>query len=138
MANDERSKRGYGRKAVAEKVAKAIRDVRKTMGLTQRQFADRVGLGGPGDEWKKISTYESGTVVPPLPNLEKIAQATGYPLSYFLGPSDCADLSDDERELLAAYRATDDDRLREITLDVALGNLRRSQALRGAENEEIQ
>jgi transcriptional regulator with XRE-family HTH domain len=52
-----------------------IRDLRKTKGLTQEQFAELIGV-----EQKHVSRLELGKSFPPFDRLEKIAQVLGVPL----------------------------------------------------------
>ena len=50
--------------------AEKLKEVRKTLGITQQQFADACGLAR-----KQISYYETGEDEPSLLNLRKIIKA---------------------------------------------------------------
>lgn len=56
-----------------------IRQARKQATLSQQQLSQAIGVSD-----KAVSAYEVGRSSPPLKILEKISQATGKPISYFL------------------------------------------------------
>lgn len=63
-------------------LGKRLRKLRKSLGLTQKQFANRV----PGKiDYSYISKIERGYQYPSLRLLEKIAGVYHVPLSYFFG-----------------------------------------------------
>lgn len=60
------------------KVGKKIKEARKNHSITQEELAQAIGVSD-----KSISAYESNRISPPLKILEKIAEETHSPLSYF-------------------------------------------------------
>ena len=62
-------------------LARAVRHLRGTLGLSQAELAERVGTKQPG-----IARLESGRVVPKLELLQKIATAAGRKLEVRFGP----------------------------------------------------
>jgi transcriptional regulator with XRE-family HTH domain len=58
-----------------------IRDLRKRLGLTQAEFAERLELKLPGGQ-TQVSGWEAGRGIA-LDTLEKIAEKCGVPLSVF-------------------------------------------------------
>lgn len=63
------------RKDIAFQVAHLIESLRLSFGLSQSQFAEKIGLQQPA-----IARMERGTVVPTLPVLQRIANALGCEL----------------------------------------------------------
>lgn len=63
---------------IEEKIAKKIRALRKTRGMTQQQLADALGI-----DRASVSNYEIGRRQPRLSELEKIASVLGASLDYF-------------------------------------------------------
>jgi transcriptional regulator with XRE-family HTH domain len=59
----------------------SIRDLRKRLGLTQAEFAERLGLKLPGGQ-TQVSGWEAGRGIAP-DTLENIAEKCGVPLSVF-------------------------------------------------------
>lgn len=59
-------------------IADKIKTLRKAKGLTQEQFAERIGLTRGA-----IGGYETGRRNPRLPDLQKIADFFGVGLDYF-------------------------------------------------------
>lgn len=58
-------------------IAKARREAK----LTRKQLAEKIGI--KANKEHKIWQYETGISVPQPVTLERIAEATGKPLSYF-------------------------------------------------------
>lgn len=81
-----------------EKIAKKIKALRKTRGLTQQQLADALGV-----QRATISNYEIGRREPSISDLEKIGKVLGVSLEYF-GVA-CNDI----RDLIARARFIFDD-----------------------------
>lgn len=61
-----------------------IRETRVNMGLTQQQFADRLGLDSTSG-YKVVSKWETNVNNPSVESLKKIADVSGKPISYFTG-----------------------------------------------------
>ena len=61
------------------KIGKRIKEARKNKSITQDELANSIGISD-----KSISAYESDRIDPPLQILEKIAETTGQPMSYFI------------------------------------------------------
>ncbi len=57
-----------------------IADVRHTMGLTQKDLADRVGVTA-----QAVSKWERGSSCPDISILDEVAQSLGVSVSYLLG-----------------------------------------------------
>lgn len=66
-----------GRDELGERIAKAREDA----GLTQQELADRIGIKTA----QSISRYERGATEVRTRRLERIAEATGKPLEFFIG-----------------------------------------------------
>lgn len=62
----------------SDNIAKKIKTLRKTRGLTQSQLADALGV-----QRATVSNYEIGRRSPHLKELEKIASILGVSLDYF-------------------------------------------------------
>ncbi|BCS52632.1 helix-turn-helix domain-containing protein [Geobacter sp. SVR] len=62
-------------KATKVLLGERIRELRRSRGLTQEQFADLIGV-----EQKHVSRLELGKSFPPIERLEKIAEALQVPL----------------------------------------------------------
>lgn len=89
---------------MTNKIAKKIRILRKSRGLTQQQLADLLGV-----QRATISNYEIGRRSPHLKELERLADILGVNLEYF------GVLNNDLDELIAKARVVFDDD--EITTD---------------------
>ncbi len=74
-------------------VAQKIRQVVKETGMTQQNFAKKIGLGE-----SVISRWLKGDRQPSITSLKKISEATGKPLKYFLESSE-NDSSPDEKDI---------------------------------------
>lgn len=83
---------------MSNKIAKKIRILRKTRGLTQQQLADLLGV-----QRATISNYEIGRRSPHIKELEKLADILGVNLEYF------GVLNNDLDELVAKARVVFDD-----------------------------
>lgn len=97
-------------------IAKRIKTIRETKGMSQKELITAVGLGAP-----MYSRIETGKVEPSLTTLEKIAKALGVSLVDFFeddqNPSEInsydasimekvktiEQLSDDEKKLVFAF-----------------------------------
>jgi transcriptional regulator with XRE-family HTH domain len=73
-------------------VGKRIRHRRWTLGTTQQQLADRVGI-----KFQQIQKYETGANRVSASRLWDIAQALGVPVSFFFEGMDGADLAEASR-----------------------------------------
>lgn len=60
------------------KVGKKIKEARREGRITQSELAQAIGVSD-----KSISAYESNRISPPLKIIEKIAEQTERPLTYF-------------------------------------------------------
>jgi transcriptional regulator with XRE-family HTH domain len=93
-----------------------LRDIRLKNDLTQEQLAQKLGT-----DIKQISRWESGKYAPNLEALLQIAQVLNVSADYLLGLTDnpmpymkVDNLTDDEREVLAAMRRHDDKTIMKI------------------------
>lgn len=66
------------RKDELSELAKRISTARANAHLSQHELGKSIGVSD-----KSISAYEKGRSQPPLKNLQKIADATHHPLTYF-------------------------------------------------------
>jgi len=78
-------------------LAKRISIARTNAHLSQQELGTSIGVSD-----KSISAYEKGRSQPPLKNLQKIADATHHPLTYFTQSEN--DDSDIAAKLLAIER----------------------------------
>lgn len=82
-----------------------IEEVRRSRGWSQAELARRSGL-----TQQAIQRYESGEREPKVSAVVSMAAALGVTISYLLGldrQSTGAGMTDDEKRLVALYRATD-------------------------------
>lgn len=63
----------------AKKLGKKIKIARIELDLNQTEFAEKIG-----SKQKSISNYETGTSLPSLATLSKIAKVLKKPAGYFL------------------------------------------------------
>ena len=88
---------------------KNIRKYRKENGWTQQELADRAGYG----DRSSISKIESGEVDLPQSAIIKFAKVFGVAPGDLMGYDGCVDymdqLTDTERRLIVAYRASSDE-----------------------------
>ncbi len=75
---------------IAEKIKLAVRET----GLTQQNFAKKIGLGE-----SVISRWLKGDRQPSITSLKKIADATGKPLKYFVDSSKNNDDAVDKKDI---------------------------------------
>lgn len=68
---------------MGEDVAKRIRAIRKSLGLSQEELAERAGI-----HRVSIAKYESGNTKPTIQNLDKIAEAMNVATDVLLGRSE--------------------------------------------------
>ncbi|HVA96484.1 MAG TPA: helix-turn-helix transcriptional regulator [Candidatus Acidoferrales bacterium] len=85
-------------------LARRISTARANAHLSQHELGESIGVSD-----KSISAYEKGRSQPPLKNLQKIADATHHPLTYFTQEEAedgeiSAKLSSIERELAEVKR----------------------------------
>lgn len=90
-----------------KELGQRIQDARRQAGLTQRELADLIGLKNATD----ISRYERGLVEVRDFRIDRIAEATGKPRSYFL--------RDPDEPEPAPSPAPADDRLAQVTAELA-------------------
>lgn len=79
-------------------VAKRIRDARESAGLSQEELGNKIGMSKVG-----YGHYERGTHLPNIWQLFQLSRILSRPVEWFLGLA--TDLTDDEGQLLAIYRA---------------------------------
>ncbi len=88
---------------LSEQVAGAlVRSARVRLGLSQRAFADLIGVAQP-----TLSAYESGRRQPTLPTLMKMLANGGFDLRFEVVERDTRD------DVLAEWESTLDDATRE-------------------------
>lgn len=63
--------------------SRALRKVRKNMGITQVEMANRLGVARAS-----LSRYEAGKQTPDLAFLDRLHKVTGAPLDYLMAYSD--------------------------------------------------
>ncbi|MEJ1959299.1 MAG: helix-turn-helix transcriptional regulator [Nitrosomonadales bacterium] len=88
-----------------------IADRRRTLGLTQAEFAERLGT-----DTVTISRFERGSHLPSLLRLEKIANALGLPLAELLSQS--TNLCTDQSLLIQGWITGLSDADRKFMLDM--------------------
>ena len=86
-----------------EELGRLIALAREEANLSQPQLAERIGLKHP----QSISNYERGVTEVPARRIRQIAEATGKPISFFLGeppanPDDLQALRQDVEQLQVA------------------------------------
>ena len=86
-------------------IGEKIREARKAAKMTQEALAMEIG-----SKRSVISKYESGQIDPPLPQLQKIADALNVTLTYFLGYIDDLEAS----QLIKATQKHDVNKMVEI------------------------
>lgn len=88
-------------KALREITSQRLKAAREARGLTQADLADHLGISSDA-----ISKIETGNSTLTLQHLEKLPGLLGQDLAYFFGidPPLPADLTDDEKLILNAYR----------------------------------
>jgi transcriptional regulator with XRE-family HTH domain len=59
-------------------LAKRIKSARESARLSQQELGNHIGVSD-----KSISAYEKGRSIPPVEKLQKIADLTAHPLTYF-------------------------------------------------------
>lgn len=69
-------------------VPERLKALREGLGLTQEEFADRVG-----STKQAVSSWEQGSYSPSLGSLMQIVNATGAKLDSFFGPANETDKS---------------------------------------------
>ncbi|AEB06358.1 transcriptional regulator, XRE family [Coriobacterium glomerans PW2] len=64
-----------------------IRLIRKIIGLTQAQLAERIGVART-----TVTQWENGTSNPPIKTIQRLAQTLGVPVTIVVGDNDANDL----------------------------------------------
>jgi len=87
-----------------KELANRIRTARENAHLSQQTLGETIGVSD-----KSISAYEKGRSQPPLKKLQKIADATNHPITYFTQEDNAdiaitAKLQSIERELAEVKR----------------------------------
>lgn len=67
-----------------------IREARKNMGLTQQQFADKLGLDSEVG-YKAVSKWETEVNKPSVKTLKDISDLTQKPIAYYAGKEELED-----------------------------------------------
>jgi transcriptional regulator with XRE-family HTH domain len=67
-----------------EEIGRRIAQAREEAGLSQRELAEKIGVA----DAQSVSRYERGITEVKTRRLEKIAEATGKPLSFFVHTAD--------------------------------------------------
>ena len=88
-----------------------VMERRKTLGLTQAEFAERIGA-----DIVTVSRFERGNNLPSLLRLERIANALGVPLAELLSQS--TSLCTDQSLLIQGWIAGLSDSDRKFILDM--------------------
>jgi transcriptional regulator with XRE-family HTH domain len=73
----------------ATTIGRTVEESRRSAGLTQAELARRIGTTQPA-----ISKIESGRTLPGIELLERVARATGRPITLILGSSAAGRLPD--------------------------------------------
>jgi len=92
-----------------EELGRLIALAREEANLSQPELAERIGLKHP----QSISNYERGVTEVPPGRLRKIAEATGKPISFFLG-EDAIPQDPDLRQVLDKLQDDVDEILRRL------------------------
>ncbi len=90
-------------------IARRVKDARTRAGLSQRDIAKKLGLTEAG-----YGHYERDRQTFTVEQLFKISRILGRPVEWFLGLD--SDLTADEGQLLALYRAAPSDAARAMVL----------------------
>ena len=97
------------KEAIGDRIVK----IRKKLGMTQAELAEKVGVGQT-----TMCAYENGGIDIRLSVLEEIAIILGVSKSYLLeGVS--VGLSSEEEELVEAFRGIKDTRIKEMIMEHA-------------------
>ncbi len=113
------TKRQRGGDIQAEVIAR-LREARKDAHLTQEEVGRALGMTRAG-----YGHIEDGSRSMTLDDLVKLAKMVGRSPGYLLGLE--GDLTNDEDQLLAAFRSIDSERQRKLVLDMVLLAARREE-----------
>jgi transcriptional regulator with XRE-family HTH domain len=94
-------------------IGRLIRSYRQNAGLSQEKLAEMVGVS-----FQQIQKYENGNTLLNILKLQQIAEALKVPAADFLGvkPAEKLPLSDQENELLNAFRKVKNTEMRSCIL----------------------
>jgi transcriptional regulator with XRE-family HTH domain len=97
---------------VESQITKRVIRAREEAGLRRKEVADALGL-----EEQSYGHYERGRYAFTVEQLLLLSRTLNKPVTWFLGIK--TDLAEDEEELLHAYRAISDDRIKALLLNMA-------------------
>lgn len=99
-------------------IGQKIREFRLQAGVTQEKLAEELGI-----TFQQIQKYERGVTKVNLGKLQQLAQAFKVPVSAFFeeGSNNAFQLSDDEKQLLIAFRKIRSTAHRNSVLDIVAG-----------------
>jgi transcriptional regulator with XRE-family HTH domain len=98
---------------IQEGVSTRLRAARKAANLTQDEVGRRLGISRAG-----YGHLEDGSRSMTLDDLVTLAQIVGQSPAFLLGMA--SELTPDEDQLLAAYRAINSERQRRLVVDLAM------------------
>jgi transcriptional regulator with XRE-family HTH domain len=97
---------------VESQITKRVIRAREEAGLRRKEVADALGL-----EEQSYGHYERGRYAFTVEQLLLLSRTLNKPVTWFLGIK--TDLAEDEEELLHAYWAISDDRIKALLLNMA-------------------
>lgn len=97
---------------VESQITKRVIRAREEAGLRRKEVADALGL-----EEQSYGHYERGRYAFTVEQLLLLSRTLNKPVTWFLGIK--TDFAEDEEELLHAYRAISDDRIKALLLNMA-------------------
>lgn len=83
---------------IQEIVASRVREARDSLGLTQAELAERIGL-----TWHTISQWERAKKFPSVPQIVQLAELSGRDPDWFLRPAVAKVSPEEALEVLHAY-----------------------------------
>ncbi len=105
------------------RLGELIRRARKEVNLSQEEVGKAIGM-----DQSSVSDMESGKTIPNVFDLLAVARITQRGLSFFVPEYDSR-LSEDEQQLVQAYRDLGNDQVRRIVLNMVRGALRNRTAV---------
>jgi transcriptional regulator with XRE-family HTH domain len=92
-------------------VTERVIEAREAARLNKREFSERLGLAD-----SSYSPYEAYKIPFTIDMIQRISRILGRPVEYFLGLD--TGLTEDEDQLLASYRAIDNEDIKRLALTV--------------------
>jgi transcriptional regulator with XRE-family HTH domain len=107
-----------GRKERNTEIGVSIRQIRKTVGMSQMKLAEKIGVS-----YQQVQKYENGSSQITISRLEQIANALGVPVYDFIktvdsGSVNMSGLSDREIKLVRFLRKLENEELQNRFIDL--------------------